>query len=37
VSGIKSRWVSFALFCLMFWAAYSAQIIVVGTLIFEVD
>jgi hypothetical protein len=35
VSGIKSRWVRFALFCAMFWTAYSAIILTLGTQVFR--
>lgn len=31
VSGIKSRWVRVAVYTLMFWAAYSAVILTMGT------
>ena len=31
VSGIKSRWVRVAVYTLMFWAAYSAMILMMGT------
>lgn len=31
VSGIRSRWLRVALFALMFWAAYSAVLLVAGT------
>lgn len=31
VSGITDRWVRVALYCLMFWTAYSAVILILGT------
>ena len=34
VSGVKSRWVRVAVYSLMFWAAYSAIILMIGTLRF---
>jgi hypothetical protein len=34
VSGVRSRWVRVALFALMFWTAYSAIILTLGTKIF---
>jgi hypothetical protein len=34
VSGLTSRWTRVAVFCLMFWTAYSAIILVVGNQIF---
>jgi hypothetical protein len=35
VSGIKSRWVRFAIFCLIFWSAYSLIILLVGTQVLD--
>lgn len=35
VSGLASRWARVAVFCLMFWTAYSTVILVLGTQIFR--
>jgi hypothetical protein len=35
VSGLASRWARVAVFCLMFWSAYGAIILVVGNQIFR--
>jgi hypothetical protein len=35
VSGVSARWVRVALFCLLFWSAYSAVILTLGTMKFQ--